>query len=163
MMEFTVNRETGPFLVSSTRSVLWVTPKVPKVRAASRPMQLGSFFNEVVRAVVDVGGVSNWGNVHPLTPEGLINAVAHLRSYDLTDLEILSAPKMDMSGFPLVTGPEGQLFLGGLPLVEADWLEPNTLVVLPQDRDYVGFVIMFGERGLAVVHNACRGIAVCQG
>ena len=163
MMEFSVNPQTGPFLVSASRGLMWVTPRTPKIRAASRPLKLGLFFMEVIREVAGMGAESNWGNVHPMTPEGLLLAVAHLRSYDLTDLEILRGPNTDLTGFPEpANGPEEQPFLLGLPLVEADWLQPGFLVVVPQDRDFVGFMLMFGDRGLAVVHNASRGIALCK-
>jgi hypothetical protein len=164
MMEFAVNPQTGPFLVSSTRGVMWIAPRTPKIRAASRPLKLGPFFMEVIHEVAVMGAESKWGNVHPFSPEGLLNAVAHLRSYDLTDLEILKGPTTDLSAFPApVSGPEEQPFLMGLPLVDAEWLEPGFLVVVPQDRDFVGFMLLFGERGLAVVHNASRGVALCRG
>ena len=163
MMEFEVNPLTGPFLVSSTRGLIWITPQKPQLRAASRLLQVGPFFMDVVREVVSFGEENKWGNVLPMTPEGVLNAVAHLRSYDLTNLEILCRRIADLQGFPVAEGPEGQPFLVGLPLVEADWLEPGMLVVVPQDRDFVGFVLLFGERGVAVVHNASRGIAVCRG
>jgi len=164
MMEFSVNPETGPFLVSSSRGLMWVTPRSPKIRAASRLISLGSFFMEVVQEVSAMGKEADWGNTHPLTPEGLLHAIAHLRSYDLADLEILKGPQTDLSAFPEPTqGPEGQLFLLGLPLVEAEWLQPNYLIIVPQDRDFVGFLLMFGDRGLAVIHNASRGLALCRG
>lgn len=166
MMEFSVNPETGPFLVSSTRATMWITPRVPKVRAAFRLVDLGAFFAEVVSEVARVGEEAKWGNVHPFTPEGLVQAIGHLRSYDLDELEVLINPDTPWAGMaPVESETDGEVHrtILGFPLVEADWVPCGTVVVVPQDKDYVGFMYLFGERGVAVVHNASRGIAVCRG
>jgi hypothetical protein len=166
MMEFPINPETGPFLVSSSRSVLWVLPKRPIIRAAVRPMtDLGEFFLEVVNEVRDMGRESEWGNVHPWTSEGLLGALAHVRSYEITDVEILaggSDPDAVVWGDlpqPVLLEDE-HLTLCGVPLEVVPWLPPTMLVVVPQDRDYLGFVLLLRDKGLAVVHNASRGMAI---
>lgn len=166
MMEFPVNPATGPFLVSSTRGVLWVSPREPKVRAAFRPLTAEAFFREVVAAVVDMGAAAEWGNIHPLTPAGVLQAVGHLRSYDLSALEVLLHP--DTMKLVQVVSRETEAeetvhTLCGFPVELAEWLPPGVVVVVPQDRDFVGFVVMRGGKGVAVVHNASRGIAVCRG
>lgn len=165
MMEFAVNPETAPFLVSSTRAVMWITPRKPAVRAAVRPMQdVGAFFREVVDAVAEVGAEAEWGNVQPFTAEGVVQALGHVRSYDLPDLEILAHPDVDWQGIPSPQKDEaGHLTLLGFPLVHATWLDLKTLIVVPQDRDYLGFVMLVGGRGLSVVHNASRGMAIIRG
>lgn len=163
MMEFKVNLETGPFLVSSTRGVLWVSPREPKVRAAFRVVKPEALFQDVIQAVLSAGVSSEWGNVHPLTTAGVIGAIAYVRSYELPTLEILMHP--DVAGLPVsVQEVDGEVIrtLCGLPVELADWLPMNTLVILPQDRDYVGFFLSYEGRGVAVVHNASRGIAICQ-
>jgi hypothetical protein len=165
MMEFGVNPDTGPFLVSSTRSVMWIAPRVPRVRAAFRHLQVGTFFTEVIDAVAAMGAESRWGNVQPPTPDGLLAAIGHLRSYDLPAPEVLAHPDFSWDGpLPVTSETDGESHrtLLGLPLELADWLDPATLVVVPQERDYVGFVMTHEERGLGLVHNACRGIAVCR-
>lgn len=165
MMEFGVNVNMGPFLVSSSRSVLWVTPRTARVRAAFRPLRVGTFFAEVVDAVVKMGRECQWGNVQPLTPEGLVAAIAHLRSYDLPDLELLAHPDFTWDGpAPVQVEMDGEMqrTLLGLPIENADWLDPHTLVVVPQDRDYVGFVMLRGGQGISVTHNASRGIGICR-
>ena len=166
MMEFPVNLATGPFLVSSTRGVLWVSPREPKVRAAFRPLNVEVFFREVVSAVVEMGVVAEWGNIHPLTPAGLIQAVGHLRSYDLSALEVLLHPDTMGSVQVLTRETEAEEVvrtLVGFPVELAEWVPPGVVVIVPQDRDFVGFVVTRGAKGVAVVHNASRGIAVCRG
>lgn len=164
-MEFSVNMETGPFLVSSTRATMWITPRVPKVRAAFRRVNADDYFKEVVSAVADLGREAKWGNVQPFTPEGLLQAVAHLRSYDLNDLEVLAHPETDWGLLnPIRNEIDGDIIrtVLGFPVEDASWLDKDTVVVVPQNKDYVGFLIHYGDRGVSVVHNACRGIAICR-
>jgi hypothetical protein len=163
MMEFRVNPETGPFLVSSARSVFWVTHHDSKVRAAFRPIHPPTFFAEVVEAVAQTGAEARWDNVHPLTEDGLRQAIAHVLSYDLPSPEILAHPDAPFE-FRTTESAEGEKRETHLGCVvqRADWLPPGTVVVLPQDREFVGFVLMSEGTGLAVVHNASRGMAVCR-
>lgn len=171
-MEFAVNPDMEPFLVSSSRALLWVKPfakgQAPRVRAAVRPIaSRGALFREVLRAVVDLGRDAKWGNVHPLTSAGLLDAIGHLRGYDLPDLEILVSPGMPWGPrglpSPIPVEETGGATLLGFPLFEAEWLAADTLVVVPADRDFVGFLLLVGPKGVSVVHNASRGIAVCVG
>lgn len=166
MMEFKVNPATGPFLVTSTRGVMWVSPREPKVRAAFRDIQPDSFFREVVQAVADTGAEASWGNVQPLTTAGLLTAIAHVRSYDLSALEVLMHPKTVVEGLPVqemtTEAEEVVRTICGFPVEFADWMDVGVVVVLPQDRDYVGFIVSRGGRGVAVIHNASRGMAVCR-
>lgn len=165
MMEFKVNPATGPFLVTSTRGVMWVSPREPKVRAAFRDIQQDTFFREVVQAVADTGVEASWGNVQPLTAAGLLAAIAHVRSYDLSALEVLMHPKTVINDLPVRETTEAEEVVRticGFPVEFADWLDVGVVVVLPQDRDYVGFIVARGGRGVAVIHNASRGMAVCR-
>ena len=155
MMEFKVNPETSPFLISSAKAgLLWVNSYDGKVRSAFRPIDPQKFFVEVVEEVYTTGQKSEWGNVHPLTTAGLTAAIAHILSYDLPSPEILANPN---SQFAFAK----QTFLG-CHVQWVDWLDPKTVVVVPQDRDFVGFVLQNGDTGLSVVHNASRSIAVCR-
>jgi hypothetical protein len=46
-------------------------------------------------------------------------------------------------------------------MVAADWVPVGKAVLLPKDRAFVGFVLFMSEtRGVAVVHNASRGVVV---
>lgn len=153
MMEFPVNEETGPFLVSSARHLLWVRSHNKMVKAAFRPMSLHAFFAEVVQEVFVQGFASEWGNVHSLTPEGVQAAIAHLLYYDLASPEILAHPNCALHL------PDTHL---GCKVHRADWLDTETIVVVPQDRDYLGFVATDDFRGISVVHNSSRALAVCR-
>lgn len=156
MMEFQVNPETNPFLVSSARSLMWVNAYNKKVRAAFRPLDPAKLFRDVVATVEEAGVNRQWGNVHPLTEDGLTAAIAHILSYDLPAPEIIAHPACTFT-FPK------ELFRG-CRIQRADWLAEDVAVVVPQDRDFVGFVLLTVEnKGLAVIHNASRSIAVCLG
>lgn len=169
MMEFPVNPALAPFLVSSTKAVLWVKSYNGRVRAAVRETRdLPSFFWETTEAVIEESRAENWGNVQPLSRSGLQAVIAHVESYDVGDgfmknLEILAHPETDWGGIdPEWAVPEGDIPMAllGLPLQPAPWVQPNTLVVVPKDRGFVGFVMLFGGRIMAVVHNASRGIGI---
>lgn len=167
LMEFKVNPDTGPFLVSSSRSVMWVNSHAGRVRAGVRKIVPGTLFNEAVQAVTKLGTEAEWGNVHPFTGAGLINAIAHLRSYDLSEIEILVNPKTGLdAGFPpVMLSEERESTLLGFPLMYAEWLDLDTIVVVPHERDFVGFLLQIDAAGtaVAVVHNASRGMGICRG
>lgn len=152
MMEFQVNAELAPFLVSSTRSVRWVgnTSQSGTIRAAVRKRQ--NIEPEVVAAIVRMGQEAEWGNIHDLTTEGIQKCVEHVASYDLAPLEILVAPDTDLDGLSM---PEG------IVVSHAPWLPLDAVVVVPVDRGFVGTLGTIGKhKAVAVIHNASRGVAV---
>lgn len=165
MMEFEVNPETGPFLISSSKSLLWVNRvKDKRVRAAFRPLDLGGVFLEVVLAVQALGSVSEWGNVQPLSFVGIQAAIAHLLSYDLPSPEILAHPDTKWGDVRISTADVDGVavrYALGCRIHDALWLDPRLVVVLPSDKAFVGFVLKKEGRGVVVVHNASRGIVVC--
>jgi len=151
MMEFEVNPELAPYLVSSTRSVLWVphASQAQTIRAAVRKRK--GLEAELVAAIVSMGEQAEWGNAHPLTSEGLDACIEHLKYYGLEQLEMLIAPETDVSG----------LLVPDIPLVRASWMPEEAVVVVPADRGFVGTLGVIGQyKAVAVVHNASRGVAV---
>lgn len=164
MMEFPVNPELSPFLVSSSKATLWVKGRSGKVRAAVREVEaLEDYFQEVVDALIVESRRREWGSVHPLTPEGIQKAIEHVQSYGLDAVEILVNPKIDWSQINPeweVTEDVIPLLLFGVNIQPAPWLSPDTVVVIPRDRDYVGFILLFEERIAAVVHNGPRGVGI---
>lgn len=152
MMEFRINPETSPFLVSSSKALLWVSPRSDKIRAASRVINLPGFFMECVHEIADTGLSHEWGNVQSWDDQGWTQAIEHVKSYGFDSIEILAAPN---SGLPDV--------LHGTPVEEADWLEDGYAVVVPTDRDYVGFLLrVTNGMGLAVLHNSSRAVSVVR-
>jgi len=164
MLEFPVHRGLDPILVSSSKGVLWTSPRGGKVLAATRKIpNIPDYFLEVVRAAIVEGRRAGWDNAHPLTRDGVQAAIDHVRSYDLNDLEILGNPKTpwgDIHPEWAVGRGEIPLALMGLPLQPATWLPTDTLVVVPKDRQYVGFALLLQEHVASVVHNAPRGMGV---
>lgn len=167
-MEFPVNPVLAPFLVSRASSkgqVLWVgRAHGGVVKAALRSENdLGVFFRSVLGAVVDKGREMGWGNVHDLTPDGLKAAISHVESYGLEDLEILAHPAFvwgDLSPEWAVQEGEIPMALLGLPIQPAVWCPLDTLVVVPKDRDFVGFVYLHQRHLASVIHNASRGMGI---
>ena len=151
MMEFEVNPDLAPYLVSSTRSVLWVphASQTGAIRAAVRKRQ--GLEAELIAAIVNMGQEAEWGNIHALSTEGVAKCVDHLHYYGLEQVEMLVGKDTDLEGIEL---PD-------IPQVEADWLPRDSLVVIPADRGYVGTLGVIGQhKAVAVIHNASRGVAV---
>ena len=195
MVEYTVPEETAPYLVSSSSSVMWISEAHPGplVKAAVREGTLGSFFREVIDAVAAMGRQQNWGNVHPLTYQGLEAAINHLSFYDLDPLELLiprahppgsgtrsTEDEDDFDGEVPIGAPEApqrvsQVALmppelrslieeAGLPFRPSAWVPDGTIIVVPKDRSFVGLVHQVtAKKVVGVVHNAARGIAIVQG
>ena len=164
MMEFPVNPSLTPFLVSSSKGTLWVGPRGNVVLAATRKMpNLPDYFWEVVRSTIMEGRREGWDNAHPLTKAGIEAAIEHVKYYDFDDLEILANPATpwgDIEPEWAIKQGEIPLVLLGLPLQPATWLPAHTVVVVPKDRQYVGFVLLLQEHIASVVHNASRGIGI---
>lgn len=185
MLEYTVPEETAPYLVSSSASVMWINETHPEstLKAAVRETSLGLFFQEIVEAVVSMGQEMQWGNVHPLTPEGLAAAIEHVAFYDLEPLELLiprahpvgetipvdaddeEADAKPKSSPAALMPPELRPLLenAGLPFRPSAWVPDGTIIVVPKDRSYVGVAHQVTPKKIAgVVHNAARGIAVVR-
>lgn len=165
MMDFPVNRLLSPFLVSSTKAVLWIsrTPQ-DRVRAATRKIaSLEAYFIETVEAIILKGREMGWGNIQPLSRGGLEAAIAHLVYYDLTAVEILANPKFVWSTLDPEWEPGSDtmvLAILGLPVQPAVWVPLDTLLVVPKDRGFLGFVFLIRDRIASVIHNASRGIGI---
>ena len=153
MMEFQVNPELAPFLVSSTRSVLWVDKagSSENVRAAVRARR--GLEADLIAAIAEMGTRVEWGNVHPLTTMGVKACVDHLRFYGLDQLEVLVAPDTDIEDVDFKK----------LKILEASWLPLDVAVLVPVDRGFVGTLGTLGQhKALALIHNASRGVGIAH-
>jgi hypothetical protein len=151
MMEYPVNPELGPFLVSSTRSVLWVdrVSRDSRVRAAVRARR--GIEQDVLAAIIEMGTRAEWGNIHPLTSGGVAECVKHLNAYGLEELECLVSASTSLEG----------VAIGNLPMTVVEWMPKDCLVVLPLDRGFVGTMgLVSDQEAMVVVHNASRGVAI---
>lgn len=157
MLEFSVNPETSPMLVSMTRHMAWVSPSKPSVRAAVMRTTPDHLFWLVVQSVISMNRTAKWGSYQPLSPNGIRQSAEYLKSYGLTNFELLIGPN---TRIPRLTDP----LYTSIPQIEAGWLPQGFAVMVPVDRNYVGFCMQQTgtDRMLAVVHNACRGICVLQ-
>jgi len=175
MLEMAVSPETAPYLVTSSRSIVWIdkpmdptlemwgsSPPEHIVRVAVRPDlkgRTGEFFRELIEAVIAMGEKTEWGNVHPFTEDGIHAAVEHVEFYELGELCLLIPRDESEYELPL---KDIALDLKLLPQV-CSWLPPDCAVVVPKDRSFVGLMGMLGRRGsVALVHNASRAIAVAR-
>lgn len=161
LLDVHVAPETAPYLVSSSSSFLWVEePFEGKfVRAAVRTATPAEMFQQVLQAILARGREACWGNVHPFTLKGVQEALAHVESFELGDLEVLMPPE-SISPRPEWAEPATLQY----PIRFTSWLSAPCAVVVPADREYVGVLFHLDARHTAaVVHNAARGVAVAIG
>lgn len=171
LIEFPVNPATAPYLVSRATSkalTMWI-PRAStngNVRAAVRETTLEELYSEVVEQVVSRGREEGWENTHPLTKEGIVQAVEYIRYYGFTDdeIEVLAHPKLPWGDIdPSWKVPDGEyMVLGvhGFRVQPAAWLGTDTVVIAPRNRAFLGVVMKFDAGFVAVVHNPARGMAV---
>lgn len=160
MLEFNVSRETAPYLVTSTAGVLWIEEPHPGdlIKAAVREVAVpGDLFVEAIRAVASRGLEFKWGNIHPFTEAGLDAAIDHVQSYGLPDIEILVGPKQKDALPPKWLSPKSVQ----VPFRVSSWVPENCAVVVPADREYVGFLVHLKPKTIVMaIHNASRAIGL---
>jgi hypothetical protein len=149
-LEFSINDELKPFLVSSTRGVIWIyRTKENRVRAAIRKdLDKNQLYTDLLAEIMSQGKEYSWGNVF----EGGLSAISRAKSrmieYGFTEVEILT-------GNPAYSANKDLTFSSGIPT--------NLLVVVPKDREYLGFLGTLQENPQSfcvLVHNASRGICI---
>jgi hypothetical protein len=145
--------DAGPFLVTSSRSVLWVEQAFGEgfLRVAVRKQKADDLYHDLILAIATEGARRKWGNVQPSTTAGVLAGLQHLHYYELPDVMLLYGSEFDISAAPDISR------------APVDWLPPSWGVLVP-DRSYVGTVYLLGEGHLgAVVHNPSRGVVVLRG
>jgi hypothetical protein len=147
-----VPAESGPFLITSSKALLWVERAFGDgfLRLGVRPTPLDDLFRSMVESVASKGSERGWGNVLPATPDGVLLGLAYLHYYDLPEPTLLYGSDFDIS------------IAADLTRAPADWLPPTWAVLVPS-REYVGTAFVFGNGHVgAVVHNASRGVVVLR-
>lgn len=148
LLEIPVSPLTAPYLVTATRSLMWLEES-PRgvVRTAMRPVwEPEKTFPAMVREIAFEGDRRGWEGHFPMNPKGIQAAVARMRTYGIQNFELLISPG---SGAP----PQ-------LPAREVSWVPAGSGVVVPMDRSYLGIVFRVGAAAGVVVHNPSRAMAV---
>ena len=165
IMEFKVNPESAPYLVSSSTGLMWIPEVHPGgiIKAAvRRDATPGDLFYSVLKEVVLRGVQDQWGNTLPFTEDGVRKAIEYVKSYDLEDLEIL-IPRIRSEGVKAgpVSRPE---WLNPnnfkIPMRPSTWIPDKCVVVVPREREFVGVLGHLDAKSVVVcVHNPSRGMA----
>lgn len=146
-----------PFLVSGASAPLvWVEkkPRSGALRAAlvqSEGKDFGDVFRSILRNLIERGQRYEYGNVHPLSREGVLSAMSYLESFGIPSVELLVSP-----------GYEGEKTFGEVEVKEVSWAPEGALIAIPEDKGYLGDLHWFGNVYCIVVHNPSRGIAVAM-
>jgi hypothetical protein len=153
MMEVPVAPELdGPFLVTSTRSLVWIAKAFPNgtLRTAVREIHRGDLFQALVEKIASLSQEREWGSVQTASEEGVRLVIHHLADYDLLDVEVLFGEGFDPDLIP-----------EDIPRQKVTWLHEGWAIVVPADRSFVGTTFDFGEGSYAtLIHNASRGVGV---
>lgn len=152
LLEVPVEAELTPFLVTSSRKVIWIeSAKNGSIRAAVRKVSPHDHFMELVEAFLERSVKEEWGSVLPLSLEGVRLGRTHLSDYGMKDLDLLAHPDTELPP------------LEGTSSVSCPWLPVGVALLLPVDRSYVGVTFEFGGGNIAtVLHNAARGLVVLR-
>lgn len=134
-LEFQVSKKTAPYLVTSSKALVW-TPNPGKkgiVRAAYREHSSPTvIYREIFWSIYTVGRDFQWGNI--FSEE--VAANEYITGYDVGPVVLIE---------------------------EAPWLPKGFSVVVPQDRGFLGTICKVNETAYAaIVHNAARGMAIIQ-
>lgn len=155
MMEAPVSRDLdGPFLLCSSKSLLWVEQAFPNsmVRTAIRVAKRRDLFSGALLCISEKSLSREWGSVHPCTKDGVTAAFSHLADYDILDVEVVYG-----DGFDTALLPED------VTSTQASWMPAGWAAVLPSDRSFLGTLFEYdGDQYGMVVHNAPRGIAIVK-
>jgi hypothetical protein len=146
-MEVPVNPEASPFLVSSPGGYIWVEEASKGIVRVGIQKDEGVLDMMVLKAITQRSLHSGWGNVLPLSDEGLERAVEYLVTYGYArnELCILSDTQVDSD----------------IPTAITSWLPQGVSVVMPADKSYFGWKSDLGSgRRAALVHNASRGVVI---
>lgn len=137
----------GPFLVVSSKALLWVNgSKTGVVRSAVRKLDPEFTFRDILSEVRSKAVELSWGSEH----QTLQQAIDHLASFGIKDVEVLVRDS-SILGTSL---PPKILFS------EEVWVPDGLILVLPQDRSLFGSLLSFGGgKWAGVIHNSSRGIA----
>lgn len=125
----------GDCLVSLTRSFTWVSPRQDgSVRSGYQVRDVHQVELAALGEIRRMSLMLSWGNV--FGPNDLDGAIAHLRYFEINEVEVLSH-----DGSP--------------------WLPPGLVVVAPKDRTLLGASSTIGGRSAVIIHNAPRAVALC--
>ena len=164
ILEFTVDPQTAPYLVSATTGLLWVdTPhpadRQPVIKAAVRKgVAPGDLFWEAAKAIYARSLEAQWGSAHPFTSDGVEAAIEHVESYDLGQVDILVSPTTPTKKRPVWLLEKNI----GHHVRSSSWVPDNCAIIVPTDRQFVGMLVHLTPTIMALaVHNPSRGVAVC--
>jgi hypothetical protein len=156
IMEVPVEPHNAPFLVSGREdgdhAVVWVSRAGRNGRIRVCPRKDPTVRTSIITEIVSAGEQKNLGNIHALTKKGVAAAQAFLASFGFEKLEALVAEDVKDTFLPKTVS-----------VYEKEWVPPGHLVLLPEDRSFVGDI---GEMStghvMVVVHNPLRGMAIAK-
>lgn len=141
----------GPYLVSSSKSLLWVERKFPGnfLRAAVREVPCYStHYKNIYFKCLKESMKRGWGSALPFTENGLAGVLLYLSSFGFSEFDLVVSPSQD-NDFDI---PDN------VYLSERSWVPQGFCLLSPTDKSYVGSLYRFSNGSSATfVHNPSRG------
>lgn len=140
----------GPYLVSSTKSFVWIHTQFPGnlLRAATRTDTTANIYKDITEWVFKASMEQSWGSCSYYTSDTLYDKlqvmVNYLNYYGFENIVVYSNQVLDCIDHQLV-----------------NWLPDGYVMLTPNDNSYVGTLYSFNKVNLGVVvHNPSRGMCV---
>ena len=151
MVEFTVNPELKPFLITSSRSYLWREDAKREdnhyiVLSAVRPLK-DNPQAEAIAAIIERSVSEEWGSVHPFSEEGFEACLDYLE---------------DLGGeVDILVNAEDEVPFGEEYLTRTSWVPKRCAVFVPRDRRLLGDALVFEKTDLGslCLFNVVLGVA----
>jgi hypothetical protein len=144
LMEFEVNPDLAPFLVSSPKGLIWIEKAGENSQVRAAPTKMSYLQRNLLLDLLEKSIEERWGNVFPMSEEGVKACLEHLNEFG--EIEILAHPKQDTFG---------------QEVVQVSWVPKGCLVFVPKERGYLGSIGVFrtGEK-VVLIHNPRLGVAI---
>lgn len=146
-IEVPVAQETAPYLVTTSKKLMWVEEAPQGVLyAAIRTDSRLKIYQDIVEMTFSRSKDSQWENIFPLSADGLSKAIEHMKFYGIEDVQILLTKSTSCIKHPQVK--------------IVSWMPENQALLVPKNPEYLGTSFVFGHKNYAMaVHNPSRGMA----
>ncbi len=150
-LEIPVEPDTGPYLVTGIKGPVWVeTDKAGVLRSGVVPgLPPTTLFNDLVSSIHLASQEREWGSSFPLTSVGLMDGEDYLFSYGFQEFDLLAPEGSPSFRFPCSDVTRS---------VVASWVPHGCALLIPTEREYLGFLGLLKDSYTAVVHNPSRGM-----
>jgi len=153
--EVSVNPKTSPFLITSSRSLMWIEHETDRVRMAVRDVPVEALSQEILIAIEEKSEAESWETIFPKTKEGILEAINWVGA---------NTPGLKPTVFSSLEGVD-QSFLQSFSgeVIPHPGVPSGRLVALPMGGEFIGSIIDLGKgKKAALFYNLQYGVAIIR-